>query len=296
MIMALIYIILTLSLNLIAGYTGYVSFAHPAFYCIGAYTSALLLKYYAIPFPLILLLAGLLPLAISIAIGYVFLSRVWGFAFCMVTLAFNAAVGLIMTSGLPRWIKDVYYLGVFAIPHATIFTFELTTEIDYYYFFLCITLVSIYFMFRLVNSKFGRAMTAIRQNEMLAESVGINTVYYKVLAFSIGAFFAGIAGGFIAPYATFVGPDLITPYYWVLFFTMLFTGGSGTFLGPIIGGITFTFVPELLRFIPIIRSFPQLREALLGAVLILTIIFFPKGVGGYIRDVMYRRKAIAPNT
>jgi len=298
MIMAMVYIILTLSLNLIAGNTGYVSFAHPAFYAIGAYTSGILLKTSAIPFLGILLFSGILPMAISIALGYLFFSRVRGFAFAMTTLAFNAIAGLILSSVLPNIVKGVEFQGVYAIPRATIsipplFTFTLTSNIHYYYFLLCITLPFIGLMSRLMSTKVGRALTAIRENELLAEALGINTLNNKVLAFAIGAFFAGIAGGFLAPYITFVSPDLASAYYWVLFFTMLFAGGPGTLIGPIIGATVFSVLPELLRFAPGVSFTPELRQALFGLSLLLIIILIPDGIGGKIKEIIYRRRARA---
>ena len=144
--------------------------------------------------------------------------------------------------------------------------------------------ITCFFIYLLVNSRVGRALLSIRENEVLAGTMGVNAFKYRMIAFAIGAFFAGIAGSFTAHYITFVGPEFTDFYYITMLLIMVILGGSGTIHGVILGAIVFTFVPEYLRISP------EFRDVLYGFILLLTVILMPGGIGGKINEMMERRK------
>ncbi len=136
----------------------------------------------------------------------------------------------------------------------------------------------------MIHSRVGRALLSVRENEVLAETLGVNAFKYRMIAFAIGAFFAGLAGSFTAHYITFMGPEFTDFYYITMLLIMVILGGSGTIHGVIIGAIAFTFIPEYLRITP------EFRDVIYGFVLLATIIFMPGGIGGKINEILYRRR------
>jgi len=281
-----IYIIFALSYDIVVGYLGMLSLAHPAFYGVGAYTSVLLVMKLNVPFLLAFALAGPLALIVALIVGYPAL-RLSYHSFAIVTLAFTLMMRILWINwetltngpmgipGVPRPRIDIPFLG----------TINIATSTGYYYFILILVILTCLFIYLMINSRVGRALLSIRENEVLAETLGVNAFKYRMIAFAIGAFFAGIAGSFTAHYITFVGPEFTDFYYITMLLIMVILGGSGTIHGVILGAIVFTFVPEYLRITP------EFRDVIYGFVLVLTIIFMPGGIGGRINDMMERRKA-----
>lgn len=280
-----IYIILALSYDIVVGYLGMLSLAHPAFYGVGAYTSVLFVMKLNVPFLLAFAVAGPLALIVALIVGYPAL-RLSYHSFAIVTLAFTLIMRIVWINwegltngpmgipGVPRPRFVMPFLG----------TIDIETSTGYYYFILILVILTCLFIYLMINSRVGRALLSIRENEVLAETLGVNAFKYRMIAFGIGAFFAGIAGSFTAHYITFVGPEFTDFYYITMLLIMVILGGSGTIQGVILGAIVFTFVPEYLRISP------EFRDVIYGVILLLTIIFMPGGIGGRINDMMESRK------
>jgi len=285
LILSGIYIIFALSYDIVVGYLGMLSLAHPAFYGVGAYTSALLVMRLDTPFILAFAVAGILALIVALVVGYPAL-RLSYHSFAIVTLAFTLIMRVVWINwesltrgpmgipGVPRPRLDVPFLGQIPID----------TPARYYYFILILATLTCLFVYLMIRSRVGRALLSIRENEVLAETLGVNAFKYRMIAFAMGAFFAGLAGSFTAHYITFVGPEFTDFYYITMLLIMVILGGSGTIHGVILGAIVFTFVPEYLRITP------EFRDVIYGVILLLTIIFMPEGIGGKINDLLDSRR------
>jgi branched-chain amino acid transport system permease protein len=284
-IMSGIYIVFALSYDIVVGYLGMLSLAHPAYYGVGAYTSVLLMMRLDAPFLVAFALAGVVAALVALVVGYPAL-RLSYHSFAIVTLAFTLIVRIVWINwvsltngpmgipGVPRPRLSVPFLGPVRVETAT----------GYYYFVLVLVVVTCLFVFLMVHSRVGRVLVSIRENEVLAETLGVNAFKYRMLAFATGAFFAGLAGSFTAHYIAFVGPEFTDFYYITMLLIMVILGGSGTIHGVILGAIVFTFVPEYLRITP------ELRDVLYGGILLLAIVFVPGGIGGAIAGLRARRR------
>lgn len=280
-----IYIIFALSYDIVVGYLGMLSLAHPAFYGVGAYTSVLLVMRLDVPFIIAFPIAGILASIVALLVGYPAL-RLSYHSFAIVTLAFTLITRAVWINwvsltngpmgipGVPRPAIDIPFLG----------TLHIETSTGYYYFILILVIMTCVFIYYMINSRVGRALLSVRENEVLAETLGVNAFKYRMIAFATGAFFAGLAGSFTAHYITFIGPEFTDFYYITMLLIMVILGGSGTIHGVILGAIAFTFIPEYLRITP------EFRDVIYGFILLLTIIFMPEGIGGRINDILSRRK------
>lgn len=279
-----VYIIFALSYDIVVGYLGMLSLAHPAFYGVGGYTSVLLVMKLDVPYIIALPIAGSMALVVALVVGFPAL-RLSYHSFAIVTLAFT----LIMKAVWMNWVSLTNGpMGIPGVPRPTIDipflgAIHVKTLMDYYYFILILVIITCLFIYLMIHSRVGRAMLSIRENEVLAETLGVNAFKYRMIAFAIGAFFAGLAGSFTAHYITFIGPEFTDFYYITMLLIMVILGGSGTIHGVIIGAIAFTFIPEYLRITP------EFRDVLYGFVLLMTIIFMPEGIGGKINELLYRR-------
>ena len=280
-----IYIIFALSYDIVVGHLGMLSLAHPAFYGVGAYTSVLLVMRLDVPFLPAFAVAGALASIVALAVGYPALSLSYH-SFAIVTLAFTLIVRIVWINwvgltngpmgipGVPRPRLHLPFLG----------RIDVETSTGYYYFILVLVVLTCLFVYCMIHSRVGRALMSIRENETLAETLGVNAFKYRMMAFAVGAFFAGLAGSFTAHYIAFVGPEFTDFYYITMLLIMVILGGSGTLHGVILGAIVFTFVPEYLRITP------EYRDVIYGVILVLTIVFVPGGIGGRINDLMRGRK------
>lgn len=268
MVLAMMYIILTQGLNLLVGYIGQLSLGHQAFLGIGAYTSALLALKLGAPVFLAMLIAGLFSALCSFLIGCVTL-RLRGSYFVIITSAFAAIVKQFVNNA-----KDLTNgpMGLRNVPQPVLFGHTLSSKVEFYYMGLFLAVITVYVCYRLVDSRIGRAFLALREHEQLANSVGISFSKYAMIAAVIGGFFAGIAGGYYAHYAKFISVDVITFSYTITMLLMIVIGGKGTIVGPILGAILFSFIPELLR------ASDTLRLPIYGLILMLSVIFMPKGL------------------
>jgi branched-chain amino acid transport system permease protein len=163
-------------------------------------------------------------------------------------------------------------MGIGNIPPAKIFGYEFLSKTAYYYLVLIVCAICIYSIYKLVNSRIGRAWITIKENEALAKSVGVNVFQYANFAFVIGAFFAGLAGSLYAHYVNFVSPDLFLFFITTEMLVTMIMGGKGTVAGPVIGAIIFSMLPEYLRIAE------KWRLPIFGAILIVGILFLPNGI------------------
>lgn len=276
-----VYIILALSLNLIVGYTGQLSLGHAAFYGIGAYASALLameLKFSFIP---TLLFAGISAAFIGFVLGVPSL-RLRGPYFAIATLGFGEITRYVFLN----WVDFTGGpMGLRGIPHPIIripglLTLEISSKSQYYYLVLILIILTIYVSYRIANSGFGRSLIAIREDETLAGCIGIYTSKYKILAFALGTFFAGIAGCYYAHYICFISPDTFTLNESITILVLLLVGGKGTIGGPVLGAIIFTILSELLR------PLKEFRLVIYSGILILSIMFMKEGLLGIAKEVL----------
>ena len=275
LIMAGIFAVLALSLNLLLGYTGQLSLGHAAFYGIGAYASALLsVKLEWSPW-LGMLAAVVLPGLAGWGIGRLAL-KLRGAYFVLLTISFAGVVSLVsvnwmdLTNG-PLGIPGVPALAV-ALPGLPELSFR--GKGAFYYLVLAAVIAAYVLCRRLVASRVGRALVALRENEALAESVGIDGTHYLVLAAMLSAMMAGAAGGLYAHYTRFVSPEVFLFTYTVTMVIMVVAGGKGTLAGPVLGAVLFTVLPEALRAL----ASWQWQMLLYGVLLIAALFFMPRGI------------------
>ncbi|OGP89245.1 MAG: hypothetical protein A2156_07150 [Deltaproteobacteria bacterium RBG_16_48_10] len=263
-----IYIILALSLNLINGYTGLFSIGHAAFYGIGAYSSALLTLRLGIPFIAALPLSGVIAGFFGYLIGKPTL-RLSGIFLTLATLGFNIIFVLLMINleGLTRG-----PLGIAGIPTPRILSYSFSNQVDYYYLILFLVLFTLGSIYRIIHSRFGKALLAIREEETAAEAIGVHTVHYKIAIFTISTFYAGIAGSFFAHFLRFIAPDSFTFWESFTLLAMLALGGQGNLVGPMVGASLLISIPEIFRFLA------DYRMIFYGLILISMMLFRREGL------------------
>jgi len=276
LIIAGIYIILTLSLNLIVGYTGLPALGHAAFSCIGAYTSSLLALNMGMS-PWIGLLIGACVAAFSgVVIGYPAV-RLKGDYLALATFG----LGVIVYSIAKNWVSLTRGpMGLPGIPGFSILGFGLSEIWSYLLLVSVFVILTIFVIKRIVSSPFGRILKSIREDEIASESLGKDTTKYKLLVFIIGAFFAGIAGSLYAHYITFIDPvmEAITILLMVIF------GGMGSISGSVVGAVILVVLPELLRFIGMPSSIAApMRQMIYGLLLVVLMVKRPQGIMGAYR-------------
>ena len=266
LIFAGLNIILAASLNLINGYTGQFSLGHAGFMAVGAYVGVVLTTNFQMPFPVALLAGGVSAGLLGALIGLPTL-RLRGDYLAIATLGLGEIVRIV--------IINVPYVGGAAgfkgIQHLTNFTWV---------FF--IMLAALFIIKNFVNSRHGRACLAIRENEIAAESMGIYTTKYKVLAFTIGAFFAGVAGTLFGHNMYILSPASFTFMQSFNILIMVVMGGLGSMTGSIAGALVVTFLSAALA------SFPNARMIIYALVLILLMFYRPQGLFGYVEVTSMR--------
>lgn len=267
-VLAGIYVLLASSLNLLTGYVGLLSLCHSAFFGIGAYTAAILNTRLGVPFILTFFASGIVAAGVGYFFGLISL-RVRGSAFIIMSVSFLHIMHLLALN-MVNFTQG--QMGIGNITRASIFGYTFASRESYYYLVLVVCIVAVYLIYRLVNSRVGRAWVTIRENEELAKSVGVDVFKFANLAFVFGTFGAGVAGSLYAHYITFVSPDLFLFAMNTQILVMLIMGGKGTVVGPIVGGIVFSMLPEFLRVAD------EWRMPIFGAILVVGIIFLPNGV------------------
>lgn len=274
-----IYGILVLGLEIILGQTGLFSLGHAAFYGMGAYTSALVVLKLGFPIWLATIVAILTSGLFGAALGFPVL-RLKGDYFAVATLGFGEIFKLILVN----WDALTHGpMGLPGIPRPKLFE-HVFTRVDYYYLVTFFFMVSLLLVQRIASSFLGRAFQAIRDDEDAAEFMGIDIAKYKIFAFVIGGMFAGLAGSFYAHYITFISPDTFVYQDSATLLAMVFLGGAGTVVGPVVGAILLVLFPEIFRFLV------EWRMLVIGALIVLLMVYRPQGVlGGDIKWLGKRR-------
>jgi len=285
MIMACVWGIAATALNLVMGYAGQVNLAHGAFFGIGAYTSGLLMLKLGIGFWIALPLACLAAALFGLLIGMPSL-RTKGAYFAIGTLCFNVIVTVI----IDRWENLTEgQRGLLGIPppSAIPLPFGLTVRFDNnmvatYYLFLIMLLLTLFVTRRIVISLMGKDFRAVKGNEELAASIGINPFRTKLIAFVTSTFFAGLAGGLYASYIGFLSPDISDFHVTFEVLIQVMFGGIGTMAGPIIGATILPVISETLH------ALAAYRMVAYGIMLIVVIIFLPTGIMGGLKILWAR--------
>jgi branched-chain amino acid transport system permease protein len=271
-----IYIISACGLNIILGYAGQISLAQAGFVGIGAYVGALLGP--TLSFWVTLPLGGLICFVIGLGLGFPSL-RVKTHFLAMVTIGFTVIVYLILIN--EEWLTKGPF-GIFNVRRPNIGPVAFASPKSYHIIVGLVTFILLLLAYWALNSQWGRAFKAIRENEGRAEMLGVNLRSYKLMAFAIGSGFAGIAGGLIGPLFGYIDPTMFALGFSFQFLLMVVVGGIGRFEGPVLGAMLVAILPEALRitekFFPIIYA--------LAAVLIM--IFMPKGSVSFI-DWIYKK-------
>jgi len=283
-IMAGIFTILALSLNLLLGYTGQLSLGHAGFFGIGAYTAALLALSWEWPFWLTLPSAALTAGLAGLGIGRLAL-KVRGAYFVLVTISFAGVISLVSIN----WMELTNGpLGLPGVPPAELPWLSLRTKRAYYYLVLLGAALTYLVCQRVVRSRLGRAFLALRENEALAESVGVDPTRTLVAAAVLSAAMAGLAGGLYAHYTRFVSPEVFLFSYTVTMVIMVVAGGKGTLAGPVVGAVLFTALPEALRE----AMAWQWQMLAYGVLLVLLVFFLPRGIVPALRIHRVRAPAL----
>jgi branched-chain amino acid transport system permease protein len=284
-----IFIIAAISLNLLLGYTGQLSLGHVAFFGVGAYTTALLSLGFDVSLP------GLeqpwvvapqpvwLAFASAIAVAGLFgwligqlAFRVRGAYFVIVTISFAQVMRMVavnwvdLTEG-PMALNNIPPLTLW-VPGAGVI--DLVSKASTYWLVLAVALLSYLLVAALVHSRVGRAMIALRENETLARSMGIPVTHYLRIAAVGAAAIAGAAGGLYAHTVRIIDPDVFMFMFTITMVIMVIVGGKGTLSGPVIGGLLFGLLPELLRG----WLAPEVQWMLYGALMVVILVFMPRGI------------------
>jgi branched-chain amino acid transport system permease protein len=266
----LVFVIATMGLNLTVGYAGQKSLGQAAFFGIGAYTVAIMLKA-GISWWLGLPAAALLCFVVGLILGFPAL-RVQTIYLAFATLGFNTAAWLIMRN--EEWLTGGTF-GINNIVRPSVFGFSLEGNLAYYYLVLAFAVMLGVLLLGLLRSPWGKAFTALRDNPIRAESLGVDIRNYTLLSFAIGAAYAGVAGGLFASLVQFIEPAPFAVGASIMMYMMVVVGGPGYFLGPVLGAAVGVVVPEWLRDVPGVADW---YLPLFGAAVVLLMIWLPEGL------------------
>lgn len=290
--LALIWIVLAQGQNLTQGFVGYVSIAQAGFMGIGAYASTLLAVNGGFSVWTTLVLAPLFTGFAALLAGYPSL-RVKGHYFSIVTLAYNMVIFIVLMTfsaltGGEAGITDVPRPSELTL-FGHVFSFEGRSNLNYYALALFCATGATTVCALVLHSRVGRVMVAIRQNEDLAEAMGVITSRYKLFAFVLSAMLAGLAGTLYAHYIGFLNPEPFGVDSSLNVILAVILGGSGTLLGPIVGAVSVTFLPEILRFADSYRLITY------GLILVVATIFLPKGLVPLVGNLWRRIRPASPS-
>ncbi len=271
--LALVYAIAILGLNLLTGFSGQISLGHGAFYALGAYTAAIMMDRWELPYFLTLPVAGFLCLGIGFVFGFP-AARLRGHYLALATFALAVAVPQILKYDLfEGWTGGVQ--GIVIIKPDAPFGLPLSQDQWLYYFTLAVVVLLYIFAANLLNSRSGRALVAIRDQSVAASAMGVNVPIYKSLAFGISAGYTGIAGALGAIVVQFVAPDSFNFLVSIILVVGMVVGGLASIWGAVIGGLFIQFVPNIAEEIS--KAAPW---AIYGVILISLMYLMPRGAAG----------------
>jgi branched-chain amino acid transport system permease protein len=262
---AILYVMLALGLNIVVGFAGLLDLGYIAFYAVGAYVYALLASPQFglhLPFWVILPLGAAVAAFFGVILGAPTL-KLRGDYLAIVTLGFGEIIRIFLNNlsqpvNITNGPRGITGIDPFALPGL-----RFTSAIEYYYLLLVVALLIIVINLRLQNSRIGRAWEAIREDEIAARAMGIDTRNLKLLAFAMGASFGGVAGGMFSAIQAFISPESFVLVESIMVVSMVVLGGMGNIWGVILGALLLSFVPEILRW-----TVTPLQEALFGRMLI----------------------------
>ncbi len=263
-------LVLTYSINIITGLTGYVDFGHAVFYGIGAYTTAILvINFHTINItPYVFsIIGGLMAAFFALLIGAPVL-RLKGAYFAIATLSVSQAIGITISN-----ISELG--GAYGLPLARYISYDVISA----YLSMWITLLfTIILTLWISNSRFGYGLRAIREDEIAANVMGINASFYKLMAYMLSAFIAGVVGGISGILYVYVSIEYFKVDLTVKMLVSMMLGGQGTILGPLIGAILYYAIEYTL-----VTSYPFLHLMIFGTILIIIVLFMPEGLIGIIK-------------
>lgn len=275
-------VIAAMGLNLLTGFTGQISLGHAAFAGVGGYTAAILITRLGFSFWLALPCAGVMAALAGLIIGIPSL-RVKGLYLCMATLAAQFIFEFIFVhwEGMTQGIRGIN------VPPPSLGPFLINTEKKYYFLTLLMVILAVAYARNIGRSRVGRAFVAIRDRDLAAEIIGINLFRYKLTAFAISSFYAGVAGALWVGFIRIVTPEHFPFQLSIQYLAMVIVGGMGSILGTIFGAIFMTLVPEVLNvlsaalkemFPGTTQLFIPLKEVVFGSLIVIFLIFEPLGL------------------
>ncbi|MCP4021784.1 MAG: branched-chain amino acid ABC transporter permease [Desulfobacteraceae bacterium] len=278
MISALVYVMLGLGLNIVVGLAGLLDLGYVAFYCVGAYTYALLNLHFGISFWLVLPISAVFGAMAGTLLGYPVL-RLRGDYLAIVTLGFGEIIRIVMENwdelgNGPR--------GIGNIPPPSFFNFELNQHqnvIYIYFIVIALVLFTIFFVNRLENSRIGRAWIALRDDEIACQAMGIDKFKTKLTAFALGATWASLGGVVFAAKTSFINPMSFTIFESIAILCVVVIGGMGSAIGVIAGALVLILVPEYLR------AMAEYRMLVFGALQVIVMVFKPEGLIQSVRKI-----------
>ncbi|MFS0576205.1 branched-chain amino acid ABC transporter permease [Sporosarcina sp. 179-K 3D1 HS] len=262
-VLACVYVIAAMALNLLVGFGGQISVGNAAFLVIGGYTVAILAGKYNLPIWLLLPLAGVVTGVIGLVIGLPAV-RLSGHFLAVATLGFGLSVPQIVLN----WDSVTNGYSGLSVARPAF----LSSDIQFFYVVVLITLLIVWIMGNIVKSGMGRAFVAIRDSEVAAQANGIHIAFYKTMMFVISAFFTGIAGGLYAYWIGFVSPDDFSIVTSLMLLAMIVVGGMASIPGAIIGAVLFTIIPHFTN------AFVGITNIVIGLAVVLVLFFRPKGI------------------
>jgi branched-chain amino acid transport system permease protein len=280
--MAGIYIILTVGLDLLSGFTGLMSLGHAAFLAIGAYTSAILVDQAGLPFELSLIITPVIVGLFGLVIGFPAL-RIEGMYLGLTTMGFGFIIKRLIIA-LSEWTGGSAGLHVLS---ASILGYSIKNDWDNYFLIYTFVIIAIIMTRRIIKSKLGRAFMAIRDSERAAEASGINLAKYKLISFFISGMFAGFAGVLFAHTSHFISTDHFDILLSIFFIVMILVGGIGSIYGAVLGTLFVVLMENM--FIPLFEDglaqvihieSGELQAFIFGLIMLLFIIFQPQGLYG----------------
>jgi branched-chain amino acid transport system permease protein len=268
---ALMYIVLGLGLNIVVGLAGLLDLGFVAFYAVGAYAYALLNHHFGLPFWTVLPIGGLLAAIFGILLGFPVL-RLRGDYLAIVTLGFGEIIRLV----LENWNEfSMGPSGIANIQRPTFFGMEMTLDqanIYIYFLMIVFTVATIFFVNRLQNSRIGRAWLALREDEIACQAMGVGRTRTKLMAFALGATWAGLMGVVFAAKTTFINPASFTFLESAIILSVVVLGGMGSIPGVILGALIMILLPEYLR------AFSEYRMLVFGGAMVVMMVFRPQGL------------------
>uniref|UniRef100_A0A7C4EU22 Branched-chain amino acid ABC transporter permease n=1 Tax=Desulfomonile tiedjei TaxID=2358 RepID=A0A7C4EU22_9BACT len=283
-----IAVIGAVGLNLLIGFTGQISLGHAAFLAIGAYSSALLTGHFQLPFVLSLPLSGIIAAILGMIVGIPAL-RLKGLYLALGTLAF----GFIVEYVLFHWDVTKGDLGM-SVQHIQLGSYTIKTQAQYFYVLTALSALCVLCAKNIVRSKIGRSFKAIRDRDIAAEAMGIPLAKYKIMAFGLSSFYAGLAGCLFAHYQRWIVPGSFDISVSIAFIAMIVLGGMGTILGSVLGAVFITGIPHFIVYVTdsLKDTYPSLtglivdfKLGIFSLIVVLALLFEPYGLVGIYKRV-----------